>query len=141
MRAVVLVAAITLAGCGTVQPNSDIGFMKTGLAPREVVADVATVTIVPAGPAATSPNQSVSGYSCKNLLWQPAPSRDNAVNLMKRQALERGYNAIHSVTIEDDPAALVKNCWSGILAKGTAFTLATSAATTAKPADAVPAKR
>jgi hypothetical protein len=79
------------------------------------------VTIVDKGPPLAKEDQRVIGTSCKNKVWDPDPSRENAINLMKRQAADRGYNAIHSVQVIDDPAAVLKNCWSALIASGIAF--------------------
>lgn len=121
MRRFVVVGfmVLTLSGCGTVSENSDVGLLH--VAGRSVIGDVSAVEITAAGPALTNEKQRVIGSSCMNKMWDPPPSRDNAINLMKRQAAERGYNAVHSVTVLNDPAALVKNCWSALIASGIAY--------------------
>jgi uncharacterized protein YdhG (YjbR/CyaY superfamily) len=63
----------------------------------------------------------VKGTSCQNKLWDPAPTKERAILLMKRQANEMGFSHIHSVRTQDDQTALLKNCWSAILAFGTAY--------------------
>jgi uncharacterized protein YbjQ (UPF0145 family) len=111
--------AVGLANCGTSSPNSDIGLVH--VAGVKTIAPVADVAIVPTGPAPASDNQKVVGTSCKNKAWDPAPSKDNAINLMKRQAAERGYNAVYSVDVKPDPSPMMKNCWSALIASGIAF--------------------
>ena len=113
------VLAACLSSCGTVSPNSDVGLVH--VAGREPIAAVDTVAIVDTGPALSKEDQRVVGTSCKNKVWDPDPSRDNAINLMKRQAGDRGYDAVHSVQVIDDPAAVFKNCWSALIASGIAF--------------------
>ncbi len=113
--------AIGLPGCGTIAQNSDIGPIHTGLSGPTVIPDTPTVEIVETGPAASAIDQEVTGYSCKNKVWDTSPSRENAIALMKKQAAERGYSAIHSVKVFDDPFSVAKNCWSGIQATGIAF--------------------
>lgn len=110
-----------LTGCGTPESNSDVGYFHSGFEGKTTIADISTVAIVETGPAATSMEQQVSGYSCKNKIWEAAPSRDNAVALMKKEAAARGFTAIHSVKVYDDPVSVVKNCWSAIKAEGIAF--------------------
>ena len=120
--AAILLLPCALAGCGTLATNSDVpSGVYVGLGGRDVIPDDTGVRVVASGPAIGQGGVRVSGESCKNKIWQPAPSRDNAVALMKRQAAERGLNIIHSMTVQDDDMALAKNCWSGIIAEGVAF--------------------
>ncbi|MCF1452268.1 hypothetical protein ACQZ61_04225 [Agrobacterium vitis] len=118
-----LVAALGagLSGCGSTAQNSDVGLVHTGLGGRAPIADVSAVEITETGPALAKEDQRVMGTSCRNKAWDPEPSRDNAINLMKQQAVSRGYNAVHSVKVFNDPAALVKNCWSALIASGIAY--------------------
>lgn len=115
------VAATTLVGCGTVAKNSDVGLVHTGLGPAVVIAENSAVQITDTGPPISSQTRRVSGYSCKNKLWDPAPSKENATNLMKAEASRLGFNAIHSVKVGSDPLSVAKNCWSGISATGIAY--------------------
>lgn len=122
VRAFSLFATIALASCGTLARNSEVpNAPYLGVGDRLEPDMNVPVRIVDSGPSATSERQHVEGYSCKNKLWDPDPSRENAIALMKRQASERGYNAIHSVLVEPDNASVGKNCWSGISATGIAF--------------------
>lgn len=111
--------AIMLSGCGTVSENSDVGLLH--VAGRQTVQDDTAVAITDTGPRLSDEKQRVIGSSCMNKMWDPPPSRENAINLMKRQAVSRGYNAVHSVTVVNDPAAIAKNCWSALIASGIAY--------------------
>lgn len=111
--------AAGLSSCGTVAQNSDIGIVH--VAGRQPIADINSVAILDKGPPLAKEDQRVIGTSCKNKVWDPDPSRENAINLMKRQAADRGYNAVHSVQVINDPAAVFKNCWSALIASGIAF--------------------
>lgn len=113
--------AVMLSGCGSAAQNSDVGFVHTGLSTPVIAIGTNAVEIVESGPAASSADQEVTGYSCRNKVWDPSPSRDNAISLMKNQASERGFTAIHSIKVFDDPFSVAKNCWSGIQATGIAF--------------------
>lgn len=119
--AAMAVAAVSLSGCGTVSPNSDVGVVH--IAGRQTVAEVTTVATTETGPEATDKNQNVVGTSCRNKVWDPEPSRDNAINLLKQQAASRGYNAVHSLQVQPDDAAILKNCWSSLVATGVAYRL------------------
>ncbi|WP_154664949.1 hypothetical protein [Allorhizobium undicola] len=117
----VLVVAAGVSGCGSIAQNNDVGPVHTGLGGRASVAEVSEVEITQTGPALAKEDQRVIGTSCRNKMWDPEPSRENALNLMKQQAKARGYNAVHSVQVYNDPAALVKNCWSALIATGIAY--------------------
>lgn len=117
--AIAALLVLPLANCGTTSPNSDVGVVH--IAGVSKVADTASVAIVPTGPAPTSESQKVVGTSCKNKVWDPDPSKENAINLMKRQAADRGFNAVHSVEVKPDSAAVFKNCWTSLVATGVAF--------------------
>ncbi|MBZ0164611.1 MAG: hypothetical protein K8H74_18095 [Notoacmeibacter sp.] len=121
----VLVSAVALAvlsGCGTVAPNADVPQgVYFGIGKRAEIAPVDAVVIVDTGPTVQDGGRRVSGTSCKNKFWDPAPSEERAVAMMKQQAAGLGMNAIHSVEIRNEPAAVMINCWSAIVAKGIAF--------------------
>ncbi|WP_018688716.1 hypothetical protein [Ahrensia kielensis] len=119
-RAIILTGLLVVSGCGTTAQNADV---NQGLALKaNAVAEVSNVQVFETGPAGTSWRNEVKGVSCKNKLYDPAPSEANALNLMKKQAAERGFNAVHSVTVNNLGAAAVAiNCWSALEAKGVAF--------------------
>jgi len=109
-----------LAGCGTKAQNADVP-QGVYLGGRPAIADTADVQIVETGPSVQDGGRRVGGTSCKNKVWDPAPSRDNAIALMKKQAQSLGFNAIHSVEVRNEAAAVMLNCWSAIVASGIAF--------------------
>lgn len=121
-RALVLAPLLALSACGTTMGvNSDA---PSGLG-RIVPVAPETVTETATGPAATDPaRQNVFGVSCKNSILDPSPSRESAIALMKQQAAARGFNAVHSVTVESKGAgALAMNCWAALTARGVAYRL------------------
>ncbi len=120
-RIAVLAGVVTLVGCGSTAQNSDVPFDRATTSRRPSISDHSGVVITATGPAPTKEDQRVVGTSCKNKMWDPAPSEANAVNLMKQQASARGFNAIHSVKVANDPAAITKNCWSAMVASGIAY--------------------
>src|SRR6185312_9649094 len=83
-RITVLSAAALLAGCGSLAQNADVpqGVYVGG---RPTIADNSNVQIVDTGPSVQNGGRLVGGTSCKNKVWDPAPSRDNAIALMKKQ--------------------------------------------------------
>jgi hypothetical protein len=112
-----------LASCGTAPGvNSDVpNGISLGLSPPSVENPADDVKVFDSGFPPSKPGQKVSGTSCKNKVWDPPPSEENAVALLKRQAAQRGYNAIHSVQIVYDKDAISKNCWAAISATAIAF--------------------
>lgn len=122
IRGTVLLFTFTLCACGTLAQNSEVpNAPYLGIGDRRQPGQNVAVKIVDTGPEAIDDRQHVEGYSCKNKLWDPAPSRENAVAFMKTQAAEWGYNSIHSVVVSTDEASMAKNCWAGIVATGVAF--------------------
>ena len=113
-------ACLALSACGTIAYNSDTP-SGISLGGREIVPDDATVAIVPSGPDLNRGGVKVIGNSCKNKIWDPAPSRENAVALLKRDAAAKGMNAVHALVVTDQPAAILANCWAMISAEGIAF--------------------
>lgn len=112
---------LLITACGTTAQNADV---SQGLSLYQgAVEPVDGIQIVETGPVGVDWRNEVKGVSCKNKLYDPAPSKDNAINLMKKQAQERGFNAIHSMRVEPVKSAIAMNCWSAIEAKGVAFTL------------------
>lgn len=117
-----IAAALMLAGCGTTAENADVPRgVYLGVGDRPAITAVDDVEITAAGPAIDEGGEAVAGTSCKNKLWDPAPSAENATALMLSQARERGFNAVHSIEVKPDPAALARNCWDAIIATGVAF--------------------
>lgn len=116
--------AMIVAGCGTTPGvNADVqNVVALNVGGRPVPADVPGVSETASGPEATDARQKVSGVSCKNKMWDPAPSRDAAIRMMKAQAAERGYTAVHSVKVRNaGPDALAMNCWNALVASGVAY--------------------
>lgn len=110
---------LTLTACGTPPGvNSDVpNALYAGLE-RPVPAAVATVQEFATGPDGPA----VSGVSCKNKMWDPAPDAESARRLMLKDAESKGFNAVHSVTVSAEPGAMMMNCWQAITARGVAFT-------------------
>lgn len=117
-NAVLIAASLALTGCGTVAKNADVGLVSVGKAPLEQSASDTAVSVSKEAPPAGAATADVTGYSCKNKLWDPAPTEENAIAMMKRDAMKRGAAVIYSVSVKKDPASAIVNCWSGIRATG-----------------------
>lgn len=69
----------------------------------------------------------VTGNSCRNLLWEPAASREDAVNQMKYWALERGANGLTEIRCgEPGGFSLVTNCWESLTCTAKALRIRTA---------------
>ncbi len=130
MKRICLCLAVVLSGCGTPPGvNSDVPNVAYAGLTRPVPAVQDDIEIIA---SATDTSVPVSGVSCKNKLWDPAPSKENAMQLMKNDAKEKGFNAVHSVTVNSVAGAVVINCWQAIEAKGFAVN---KTQTNTKPAE------
>ena len=118
--------SLALASCGSSGTvNSDIPTgVYLGLDGRQQIESPTEVTIVGTGPSKDQGGAPVHGLSCKNKMWDPAPDRNNAINLMKKQAKELGFNSVHSMQVKTVEGAIALNCWAAIRAEGIAFNAA-----------------
>lgn len=57
----------------------------------------------------------VEGFSCKDLLWSPSATQEDAVRQIKYWALQKGANAIARLTCgSKEGVSFLKNCWETI---------------------------
>jgi hypothetical protein len=112
-----VVALATLTACGSTVSNTDkpTGIYIAGA--TEASGDFG-VTV-----ATQRPNngKTISGVSCKNKLWEPSPTNEAAISVLKRETAKAGYNRVYIKSVKQDPSALAKNCWSAIIAEGIGF--------------------
>jgi hypothetical protein len=71
--------------------------------------------------AAPESGVQVEGISCKNKLWDPSPTNESAIAVMRREAAEAGFNSVHLTSVASAENAIIMNCWTAIRATGTAF--------------------
>tara|TARA_B100000795_G_scaffold255803_1_gene227766 strand:+ start:349 stop:675 length:327 start_codon:yes stop_codon:yes gene_type:complete len=106
---------------GATVSNTDktIG-LYTGLNGMPAVAET-NVELVQTSPANTG--LEVEGVSCKNKLWEPAPTKEAAIQVAKLEAAKAGYTKLRVTSVKKggNVIDLRRNCWSVILAKGIAF--------------------
>ena len=113
----VVIACGILAACGSTAPNTDKP-MGAYLGGAEKISGDFGVETVDTRP---SSGANLTGISCKNKLWEPAPTEAVAISVLKKQASAAGFNAVYINSVEQDPNAISKNCWSAIIATGVAF--------------------
>jgi hypothetical protein len=109
---------LALAACGSTVSNTDkpTGIYIAGA--TEVSGDFG-VSVSEERPK--NGGVEVSGVSCKNKLWEPAPTNEIAISVLKREVSNAGYDSVFITSVGPDPDALIKNCWSAIIAVGIAF--------------------
>lgn len=112
-------ALLFLVGCGSTVSNTDkpTGIYIAGA--TEVSGDFG-VNVVDQPPR--SGGYEVSGVSCKNKIWEPSPTNEAAIAVLKRETRNAGHNRVYIASVQPDPTALAKNCWAAIIAEGIAFT-------------------
>lgn len=107
-----------VAACGSTASNTDKPTGAYIMGATAVTGDFG-VSLVEQRP--TNGGVTISGVSCKNKLWEPAPTNEVAISVLQREVRNAGYNAVYVTSVEPDPNALVKNCWAAIIANGIAF--------------------
>ena len=67
--------------------------------------------------------RTLQSWSCKHLLWDPAPSEEDALAQMRLQASSFGANGIIDVhcSSEGTGSSVIKDCWSMMECDGTAI--------------------
>lgn len=107
----------TMSACGAMAPNTDkpSGIYLGGADGVSGDYGVQTSDVKP------SQGAQLTGISCKNKLWEPSPTNEVAISVLKRQASAAGFNSVYVTSVEADPNALAKNCWAAIIATGLAF--------------------
>ena len=118
-RAVIYLSlTLALSACGSTVANTD---KPSGIYIAGATSVSGDFGVKEATRRPTTGGAIVSGVSCKNKIWDPAPSKEAAISVLKREAKDAGYNTIYIESVTSDPNALLKNCWSAIIAKGIAF--------------------
>jgi hypothetical protein len=117
-RLISCVACLAVAACGALVTNTDkpVGPYVSS----EPIVETTVSAKVSANPPSNG-GVSVSGISCKNRLWDAAPTNEAAVLVLRREAQKAGFNSVFVQEVQPDEAALAKNCWSAIVARGIAF--------------------
>lgn len=114
-------ATIVLSGCvGPLVPHVRVDPNSVGtLAGRVIVLDEAQSK---AGNFKVV--QSLTATSCKNKIWDAAPSNEDATNQLRVKALSAGTNALANLYCETPQGtSLATNCWSSIACHAAAVQL------------------
>lgn len=78
----------------------------------------------------------VEATSCKNKVWDPAASQDNALAQLRLKASQLGGTAVANVACGSDGTNLATNCWQSVNCRGTAILLKGSAVAKKESEDA-----
>jgi hypothetical protein len=113
-----ILSFLAAAACGPTVSNTDKPASAYIAGAPEVSGDFG-VRLADSAPA--SGGSPVSGISCKNKFWEPEPTSDVAVSVLRREASASGYNAVYVQSVGPAANALALNCWAAIEAKGIAF--------------------
>lgn len=109
-----MLAAIILSGCvGALVPIEDSATMSSAQ------RGIAVTTAAP--PQGARIIGSVTGHSCKNKAWNPAPTRAAADDQLRLFAAQQGASGVGSVTYQERGTTFSPNCWSSITATGVAY--------------------
>lgn len=106
-----------LSGCGALVSNTDVPTGPYISAPAlDETGGARLATLRP-----QSGGVEMSGISCRNRVWDPAPSADRAALVLRREAAAAGFDSVVITAIAPVQNALSLNCWSAIRATGIAF--------------------
>lgn len=113
-----LLASISVSGCvGAFVPVQTPEMTGS----RTIEAAVAVVAIDSSEAANRQNLGSVTGYSCKNKLWDPPATSDAALLQVKIAAAQRGATAISNINCAEGGTSLMTNCWQSFACTATAI--------------------
>lgn len=79
------------------------------------------VTVVDAKPEQAAYLGPTQATSCQRYQWDPEPTNEIALTLLKAAAANKGANTIMDVTYSRSNISLAQNCFGNVTAKGIAF--------------------
>jgi len=115
-----IIVLTVLTGCGSTVSNTD---KPTGIYIAGATAISGDFGVRVSETAPPNGGIEITGVSCKNKLWEPAPDNETAIAGLKREVSRAGYNTVYITSVSPDTNALAKNCWSAIVATGIGFSL------------------
>lgn len=116
-----LIAVLVLCSCGPFVPVTNLKDV-----PQEQLNQASKVKVYMLDGNNEAPSGEVIGqveaYSCKNMAFDPPPSKGNALMQLRLKALQMGANAVTDVTFDQSGTdAWGTNCWQSIQASGMAL--------------------
>lgn len=109
-------SAVALSACGSFAPNTNASAPVTlvGSTPQ----DAAGVSVVDAAPKTAV---ELSGIDCKNKVWNPTPTNERAIEVLKAQVKKAGKTQVKVTSVMPVQNPIAMNCWSALEAKGLAY--------------------
>jgi uncharacterized protein YbjQ (UPF0145 family) len=66
----------------------------------------------------------IEATSCKSLMWEPVPTREDAVNQLRVRAINLGGNGLLNLMCDArEGTSVSKNCWSSITCAASAISV------------------
>ena len=91
----------------------------TGIAITERAAKMTVITSSETG--SLQALGEVTGYSCKNKIWDPAATAEAATFQVKLAAAQRGATTVSTPSCEESAVSLLTNCWQSFSCKAKAY--------------------
>lgn len=111
-----LAIPVALSACGSYAPNSNAS------SPINVVGSSATDTTgVAVANSAPATAIELSGIDCRNKLWNPTPTSERAIDVLKGQVKKAGLTKVKVTSVDAIKSPLGLNCWSAMEARGLAY--------------------
>ncbi len=111
-----LAGLLSCAACGSFAPNTNAS------APFNVVGtsttDTSAVEVVEYAPSSAI---LMTGIDCRNKLWDPVPTANRAIEVLKAQAQSAGKGKVMVRSVQGHSSPISINCWSAMEATGLAF--------------------
>jgi hypothetical protein len=113
---------VLLAGCGTNSANMRVGTEQPCSSLGDQRAAARSVVVVDIVPEGASVMGEVDASRCHRNMLDKAPTNDEVIADLTVAAYARGADGIAGVQITEQVAsALLKNCWSALVGRGTMF--------------------
>lgn len=118
---IVIAASFGMTAC--VGPNPELGVIDARALPAETQLAAANLPVLETAPEQAVSLGEIDATSCKNKIWSPDPSEEDALRQLKIKASDLGADALTNVQYDPSGTSLLRNCWSSIRATATAVKL------------------
>lgn len=108
--------AAALAGCASATPTAPVSYSTVS---PELAAAGGGVTVLPASEGYDTITP-VTALACQRAKWDPVPTEEYALALLKQEAAKKGADGLTDVTFTKGMVSVTGNCWQNIRAKATA---------------------
>lgn len=116
----VVIVMLGLTGCAVPVPPGTSDVSKL---PVESQQKATTVNLVDSRPATAVSLGKLQASSCQRYQWDPEPTNDTALTMLKIAAAGKGANAVTGVSYSRSNISLAQNCYTTITATGEALTV------------------